>query len=550
MRQDTALEILKTGRNCFLTGAAGTGKTYVLNRYIEYLRENNIPVAITASTGIAATHLGGQTIHSWSGIGIKDRLTDWDIDAICQKESLVRKIQKTSVLIIDEISMLKSTTLDSINSVLKAIRQREDPFGGMQVVLSGDFFQLPPVVKMGESMGDVQSVFAFSSYAWIESGFKVLYLTEQFRQQDELVEILNAIREREITEDLVEKIKDREGLFPEEENPVRLHTHNKNVDEVNEEELGCLSGKVMEYPMELAGNKAKAENMARNILAPEILRVKEGARVMFVKNSVSGDYVNGTLGTVVKFKFGVPVVMLDDGKEIELQMSTWEMVNESGKVVASVSQYPIRLAWAITVHKSQGMSIDSAIMNLSNTFVEGQGYVALSRVRTLNGLFLEGINPVAFRINDLVFEYDQSFQMDSESVEDVFDKYSDEKKGQMQKEFVSNNSLKDKDIKIPTHIETINIFISGNRSLKKIAKDRNLKSSTIITHFEKAQEEGVSFDISELKEINDLNFDEIFSVFNHMGFNKLSPVHSKFKGKYDFDSLRLARIAYKQNEGI
>jgi len=545
MNQQLALEILKTGRNCFLTGAAGTGKTFVLNQYIKWLRENNIPVAITASTGIAATHIGGQTIHSWSGLGIKDSLTEWDLDALTQKQALVKSVNTAKVLIIDEVSMLKASTLDLINIILKTLRQSGEPFGGMQVVLSGDFFQLPPVVKMGESLPDeYASVFAFDSFAWQEADFKILYLKEQFRQQDELIDILNAIRERELTDDLKDKILDRVGKEVKGE-PVHLFTHNQDVDALNEKKLLNLSGKLYEFPMELIGNKAKAEYMARNLLAPQILKLKEGARVMFVKNDPQGRYVNGSLGTVSGFYFEKPEVTLDSGETVLVEAAEWKMENESGKRIAAAVQLPLRLAWGITVHKSQGISIDSASVNLSKTFVEGQGYVALSRVRSINGLFIEAINDLAFKVNDYIFEKDQTFQEDSERTFKIFSNYSEARKDELIDNFKASASSKKKDENLPTHLVSLTLLNKFN-SLKQIAKERELKEETIVRHFEKALDEKIDFDISHLQDFENINLPELFRVFKDIGFSKLSPVHEKLKGKYSFLQLRLARALYRQ----
>ena len=546
MKQKTALDILKTGRNVFLTGAAGTGKTYLLRQYIKWLRENNIPLAITASTGIAATHLGGQTIHSWSGIGIKDYLSEWDLDAMSQKQALVKRVNSPKVLIIDEISMLKAGTLDMINELLKFLRQNDEPFGGMQVIVSGDFFQLPPVLRSTELEGmDTESIFAFSSSAWQEAGFKTLYLKEQYRQQDELIDILNAIRERELDGDLFKKLQARVGARPTGAPPVRLHTHNANVDLANESELQKIPGEIFESPMILKGNKARAENMARNVLAPEQLRLKVGARVMFVKNDPAQKYVNGSLGDVIDFSFGAPVVRLDSGEIIETEKSEWSIENESGKVLASVEQYPLRLAWAITVHKSQGMSMDAASMDLSKSFVPGQGYVALSRVRKLSGLFIEGLNDTATQVSDLVFEQDQSFQAESEQIEKIFENYSENKKREMQDKFIKENAAKnERKEKLASHLESLQLLNSLN-SLQEIAKKRDLKATTIIGHFEKAQDEGLNFDISELKEIKKIKINKIFDSFERLGFEKLSPVYEDLKSTVNYDDLRLARILYK-----
>ncbi len=545
MKQKTALEILKTGRNAFLTGAAGTGKTHVLKKYIDWLRENNIATAVTASTGIAATHLSGQTIHSWSGIGIKDYLSDWDLDAMAQKQVLVNRLRSVSVLIIDEVSMLAAHTLENLNTVLKLLRQSNEPFGGLQIVLSGDFFQLPPVARFSSEFSyDFESIFAFSAPAWHEANLKILYLDEQYRQEDELVDILNAIRNKELNQDLLAKLSARVGVRTDNYDILKLHTHNANVDKANEEHLSKLDGKIYEYPMILSGNKAKAENMARNILAPELLRLKEGARVMFVKNDPQSTFVNGSLGTVIGFKYNMPEVLLDNGKTIVVEKSSWEMENENGKVLARAEQLPIRLAWAITIHKSQGMSMDSAEMNLSRVFAKGQGYVAISRVRSIDGLYIEAISEQALQISDEIFEFDRALQTESESTAKLFESYSEQKKHDMQKEFVTQNRDSKKADKPATYIQSLQLL--NLNSIKKIAKERGLKDSTIITHFEKAQSEGIDFDISGLKELQAVRLDKIFEMFDELGHEKLSPVFQKTKGRYSFDELRLARILYLQ----
>jgi len=190
MTQDEAFKVLMMGKNVFLTGAAGSGKTYILNRYIQWLRERGIEPAVTASTGIAATHIGGQTIHAWSGIGIKDELSPYDLDRIEQNEKLVKRFQRTHVLIIDEVSMLSANTLTMVNQSIQAGLQTYEPFGGMQVILCGDFFQLPPVTRGRE---EVQ--YAFQSKTWNELSLHTCYLTDQYRQNDtDLLALLNAIR--------------------------------------------------------------------------------------------------------------------------------------------------------------------------------------------------------------------------------------------------------------------------------------------------------------------------------------------------------------------
>ena len=237
MLQSQALKILKSGKNVFLTGSAGTGKTYTLNQYIQWLKDHRVPVAITASTGIAATHMNGTTIHSWSGIGIKDNLTHENLKSLATKVYLTKNQRTTHILIIDEISMLHRNQLDMINQVLKYIRNSAKPFGGMQVVFAGDFFQLPPVSRDQEPSKDK---FAFMSKAWVEAAPVVCYLTEQYRQtKNELNTILNQIRSNDVDESAVQLLQ--ETRFNEHTiEPTKLYSHNADVDAMNEQELKGL----------------------------------------------------------------------------------------------------------------------------------------------------------------------------------------------------------------------------------------------------------------------------------------------------------------------
>lgn len=426
MLQSDALKILKAGRNVYLTGAAGAGKTYVINQYIEYLKDHKVHPSITASTGIAATHIGGMTIHSWSGIGIKNDLTDWDIDAMEQKQYLVKRLIGATVLIIDEVSMLSPNMLDMVDQVCKALRRSQEPFGGVQIVLSGDFFQLPPIMR-GVRSGNEE--FADSSRAWREADIRTCYITEQYRQQqDPITAILNDVRDGSITDKSLKLLEGRVGATFEDSTvePIRLYTHNANVDERNQEELAKLDSTVETYEMTGKGNKRIQETLKKGVLAPEVLNLKKGAKVMFVKNNFEAGYVNGTLGEVTDFEFGRPVVKTVDGDEIVVNTEDW-MVEDGGKSLATVTQVPLRLAWAITVHKSQGMSLDAAEIDLSRAFAPGQGYVALSRLRSLAGLvLLEKIGHSALQMHPYIVEFDKWLHKDSYKWERVIARFDDE----------------------------------------------------------------------------------------------------------------------------
>lgn len=558
MKQAQALDILKTGRNVYLTGPAGSGKTHVLREYISFLKDRGVQVGLTASTGIAATHFGGVTIHSWSGIGIKDYLSDTDIDLLVQKEYLWKRYQRTSVLIIDEVSMLTPSIFDSLDRLARSMKQVDSPFGGMQIVLSGDFFQLPPVVR---GVNNIQ--FAYTAQSWIDADIRVCYLEEQFRQRDDaLLNILNEIRSGDVSDEsrelLCTRICDGTDIYIDGVVPTRLYTHNADVDAVNASELEKLPDGVHKYEMESKGKANVVSSIKKGLLVPETLCIKKDSVVMFVKNNSEAGYVNGTLGTVVDFEEGFPVVKTFSGNKIIAYPVEWA-IEEGEKVVAQVSQVPLRLAWAITIHKSQGMSIDAAEIDLSKSFVPGQGYVALSRLCTLEGLVLRGLNSVALEVNKEVLSYDAHLHKESIKWDKVFSRFSKKDIVKMHKEFIAssggtmdkkeiakniarNKDKQDDGVKdiIPTHEKTWTLVGDGS-SLEDIAKERGLTLSTIISHLEKVKKLNKNADLKSFKpKAKDLK--KIKQAFANTDDIKLAPVHHMLKGEYSYEELRLARL--------
>lgn len=408
MTQATALTLLKTGASVFLTGEAGSGKTYAINQYTEYLRKHRIAFAVTASTGIAATHIGGVTIHSWSGIGIASELTEEELGNITKNQYVTKRIKAAKVLIIDEISMLDGRVLTLVDRICRKVKKNVQPFGGIQVILVGDFFQLPPVATDGRA-----TQFAFHSEAWQRLDPTVCYLGEQYRQDDEaFLQVLGAIRRNAFDEDHFESIQERmveRGNIP--EDITRLFPRNVDVDSINTTELGKLVSKSKKYLMAARGHAALTTALKKGCLSPEVLFLKEGARVMFTKNNTGAGFVNGTLGTVVGFDQvkQFPIVKTHSGQKITVEPMDWT-ISEGEEVQAKISQLPLRLAWAMTIHKSQGVSLDAAVVDLSQAFEYGQGYVALSRVRTLSGLHLLGVNPRAFEVHPEVLLQDRFFR--------------------------------------------------------------------------------------------------------------------------------------------
>lgn len=410
MTQAQALDILKMGHNVFLTGAAGSGKTYVLNQFIDHLAENKITAGVTASTGIASTHLNGMTIHSWSGIGIRDELTKSDKKKMQDNSQLSKRLRDSKILIIDEISMLHGNTLNMIDEVCRLLKDKEKPFGGLQVVLCGDLFQLPPVTKYVPGEERAPTNFAHTSDAWKNASLKVCYLSEQHRQgTDELVGILNAIRDDEVEEFHADTLMQRKGVeVKDNEIITKLYTHNADVDTINIQELKKLDGEERSFETErVKGGQSITDRLIASCLAPENLSLKRGSEVMFVANNPQQNYVNGTRGQVVNFtkEDGYPIVETRDDRIIVAKPFSWKL-QDGEKVRAEISQIPLRLAWAITVHKSQGMSLDAAEIDIGKSFEPGMGYVALSRVSSLDGLYIKDINNMALQMHPEVKSFD------------------------------------------------------------------------------------------------------------------------------------------------
>ncbi len=495
MTQEQAFLIMKTGVNIYLTGSAGSGKTFLLNKYISYLESHDIPVAITASTGIAATHMNGMTIHSWSGIGIRSFLEEKDLEQLEDKKYLWKRFEKARVLIIDEVSMLHASQLDMIERVCRRFKRNDKPFGGLQVILSGDFFQLPPINKSGD---ENESGMIFNGKAWQILNPAICYIEEQHRQEDDnLTEILNSIRTNSVEEKHYELLQSRIGAeLKNNVKATKLYTHNVNVDDINNIELSLIENEERISHMTSSGPEMLTDILKKSCLAHEKLKLKIGAEIMCIKNNFEEGYVNGSRGKIIGFnkENGNPIIELYNGKKITLKQELWA-IEEDGKIKASLSQIPLRLAWAITIHKSQGMSLDNAEIDLSRTFSYGMGYVALSRVRTLEGISLVGFNSDALRVDPKVLEFDQDLKNQSFSNELLFKKLKAEEQKKLEEDFINrmggtiqtgNKKLKDKkikDIKIPS-IEITKELLELGKNINEIVEERNLVRGTIIQHIE------------------------------------------------------------------
>ncbi|WP_198331703.1 AAA family ATPase [Psychrobacter aquimaris] len=644
MRQSSALDILKTGQNVFLTGSAGSGKTYTLNQYIDYLRARRVPVAVTASTGIAATHMNGTTIHSWSGIGIKDELSDRDLSNLSRKQFLADRLKDTAVLVIDEISMLHAKQLNLVSQVLKHIRKNDKAFGGIQVVVAGDFFQLPPIGSKGESN---REKFAFMSEAWLDAKFHICYLSEQHRQVSDaenggldLDDILNQIRRQEVT---FESIAALEATFDQNVDikRTRLYTHNLNVNSINDKELAALEGEMMRFTATSTGDSKLVETLKKTVRTQDDLVLKVGAKVMFIKNNTELGVSNGTMGELIGFAAvkinddskdssddlieddddsaesetdknvkgkikkaikekdsdkkqakskkpttqKMPVVRLNSGREVVAEPEEWIIEDETGDVLASYEQVPLCLAWAITIHKSQGMTLDAAEIDLSRTFELGQGYVALSRLKSLAGLQLLGMNDMSLQLDPLARGADKRFlvlseeadanyaMLDEESMtqahekfilksggtlsKSVIDAYAtlqkkrrEQQQAQIDKKQKLGNQVSDKS---ESTLLATRVLLEESLSIAEISQARQLSQSTIMRHIGELKSQDPSLACDHLRPADEVmtavgNAYVAIKVannpndFNDDGSIKLRPIFDHLKQSIDYNAIRLALI--------
>lgn len=405
----------QTNRNIFLTGKAGTGKTTLLHKIINTCYKNTV---VVAPTGIAALNAGGVTIHSMfqlpfasflptlSNPPIVNEFLRFENRFSLRKHFQMHKnkqqvIRNMELLIVDEVSMLRADVLDAMDYMLQFIRKDKRPFGGVQVLFIGDLLQLPPVVKQEEwevLKHYYKGMYFFQSEVITQNPLLYVELETIYRQTDKLfISILNHLRENQLTsEDIKQLERYVQPDFPKKhlKDYITLTTHNAKADAMNQREMSKLSSPLFSYEADIVDDFPE-------YLYPieKVIQLKEGARVMFIKNDISGEHLffNGKMGTVVSLSEGEITVKLDGGRVINVERYEWENVryklNETTKDIeeerlGSFTQYPLRLAWAITIHKSQGLTFEKAILDLASVFASGQAYVAFSRLRSLDGLVL------------------------------------------------------------------------------------------------------------------------------------------------------------------
>lgn len=403
------LEKLDKGDNLFLTGAAGVGKSYFVNNFKKFCKYSGRDVTVTSSTGISATHIGGMTIHRLLKFGaqsnpeyVQNMMEGRYWGLLC------RDVSRLDVLVIDEISMIRSDTLDLIDMILRqASFHQTKPFGGVKVLLVGDFLQMPPVVKTNENM---PYPWAFQSKSWNNGNIKVLPLSKVMRQDNQdFIKVLHNVRLGRCTDNVLATIEECMNR-PSSDKAVKFVPTNNEARSINLKKLATIDAEEKSFAAKIDGkNEHYIKQIKDDTIALENLVLKIGARVMTIKNDPDGYFTNGSLGEVVAIGPNSVSVKLDtNGIVVNLEEATWERKDIHDRVLATFKQIPLRLAYAITIHKSQGMTLDSAEIDCYNIFSDGQLYVSMSRVRSKEGLILRGFRREHIRASKAALNYYRS----------------------------------------------------------------------------------------------------------------------------------------------
>lgn len=562
----------KTDMSLFLTGKAGTGKTTFLREVVRYTKKKCI---VLAPTGIAAVNAGAMTIHSFFQFGLGpfvqgviEPKSDFRINK--SKLELIRHLQ---LLIIDEVSMVRADLMDHIDVELRRIRRNSKPFGGVQLLMIGDLQQLPPIAHGGEDellRQYYKTLYFFSSAALKSMKYSCIELKNVYRQTDgHFIDILNHARDCTLTSQDISDLNARyiPGFSPKpEDGYIRLMTHNRQVDYVNETELEKLDSKPYTFVAAVTGTFPEESYPTANSLT-----LKKGAQVMFIKNDPERRFINGTLGEVKSIdKNSIAVRLAESGTVIDVEPMEWQNIRYqfdedskeiSSKQIGRFKQYPLKAAWAITVHKSQGLTFDKAIIDVHAAFSPGQAYVALSRCRTLDGLVLSSpvsasvfmrdnavdayMNYISRPVEELAFSscyeyFEYEKKPESEDVAPVKKvKVNQEKPKKVNKEEPRDDTGK----KLNTFEYSYWLYNQGN-TVNQIAEKRGLNQSTIEGHLARYVASG-DIDVHEFVDGDTLQKVETYCM-EHPEEKALKPIFEHFDAKIPYNVLRMAIAAIRK----
>ncbi len=542
-----AIELIKKGESFFITGKAGTGKTTLLKEAVVTLRSMNKKVAVTASTGVAANNAGGVTLHSLLRIPLSPyvpKVKNKELYSLKEEEKKV--ILSLDALIIDEVSMVRCDVLDAVDDILRHYRKSELPFGGLQVILFGDLYQLMPVAKEDdlEKLSPIyQSMYFFSSLVMKKWNCPVLELKHVYRQTNPLfVNMLNQIREGLLPPDEERRLLSLykpDFEYPNPNGYITLTTHKWMAEHRNNAELEAITWeKEVEYKAYIEGFYPRDDNPTNYRLC-----LKRGARVMFVKNdNKENEYYNGKLGTVEDLYDDCIVVRGDDKKLIHVERQRWDYqkyyINKKTKemeieTLGSFIQFPLKLAWAITIHKSQGLTFDKVVIDAGRAFAPGQVYVALSRCRSLEGIvLLSRIKKKLLGIDETVVDYLNSAPRIEVAPEQPK---------------INSSTKSSRNEKVPeSYAKTLKLIQKGI-SVFGVAQMRRMTMSTIFDHICFFVERG---ELSMENYVLEKNVRLIKSIIDELGDFKLAPIKARCPESISYDEIKLVVADMKREASL
>ncbi len=527
--QKKALTVLEREGNVFLTGAAGTGKSYLLDRYLSGKPSDAFPVV--ASTGAAAVIVGGRTFHSFFGIGILEGGIDATIARATRNRKVIQRLQRACCVIIDEISMLPGITLEAAETVARRARGNGAPWGGLRIIAVGDFAQLPPVTANQQNKD-----WAFRHPLWEESDFQPALLSTVMRTQDiDFLHILNFIREGIVNDRVRAFLDERTDFSDDDAEGTRLYPRRMQADQYNHLRLEALPGTVRTFQTLYEGSPQYADSAKRAMPIPDRLHLKEGALIMMRKNE-QGEaprFVNGSLGIVRHIGEELLKIKLLSGETVEAGPEKFSYLDGDGNEVASAWNFPVTLAWATTIHKAQGVSLDRLIVDLHALWEPGQAYVALSRVRSGDGLRIERWSPGSIRAEPLVTAF-------YNALAETARKYVPRplfvppvpppaKQGKPKRPPASKR------------LERTRALLAEGKDIDSIASACSLTPATVIKYVEKLIKSGQAPSIRHLAD-SIAHADHIRGLFSEEGLERLRPVYDALNGSVSFEDLSIMRL--------
>ncbi len=541
--QTRALDILQRQGNVFLTGAAGTGKSYLLARYLRGKTPVEFPVV--ASTGAAAVIVGGRTFHSFFGLGILEGGPAAAIARALRSRKVLLRLERAQCVVIDEVSMLSGMLLQAAETVARRARGVDEPWGGLRIITVGDFAQLPPVTRNGE-----EKDWAFRHPVWDESDFVPALLSTVVRTRElDFLEILNFVREG-IVNERVERFLEERSNVPTSEHleATRLYPHRAQAEEYNLQRLASIPCPERAFPTHYEGDDRAMESARRTVPIPATLLLKEGALVMMRKNDTAEPqrFVNGSLGHVRHIAEDRLVISLFSGDTVEVTQEKFSVLDGDGNEAAAAWNFPVTLAWAATIHKAQGASLDRMIVDLASLWEPGQAYVALSRVRSAQGLAIARWTASSIRAEPLVTSF-------YNGLADAAQKYVPRPlfvpsvpislpKPQAAKKKPAGPRSR------AARAQLVHRLALQKASLAVMSRLCGVKQERILRYFEQLAAEGKELSLSYLTD-DIAGLEPIRSAFRRHGLAYLKPVFEELAETVPYDTLKLVRCVMAAEEG-